>query len=451
MFSRILVANRGEIALRIIRACRELGIETVAVFSKADENARYLRYANDRVCIGPPPSEQSYLNIPNIISAAEITDVEAIHPGYGFLSEASHFAEICESSNITFIGPSSKTMALMGNKSQARKIAIENKVPVIPGSASTISNQQEAVEIAHKIGFPVLIKAAAGGGGRGMRIAHNDVSLVSALAMAQREAETAFKDPSIYIEKYIEHARHVEVQILADQYGNILHLGERNCSLQRRHQKLLEETPSPGITPQVRGELYKAALKIARAVNYTNAGTIEFLVDKDGKFYFIEMNTRLQVEHPVTEMVTGLDLVKEQLKVAAGEPLQYRQKHLRFEGVAIECRIYAEDPDNGFRPHPGRISAYHLPGGKGVRIDSHAHQGYEIPPFYDSLISKLIVHQPTRQETIACLNRALEEYVIEGVKTTLPLHLKLLNHPNFLNGDFSTTFVETLLGREQLG
>ncbi|HHT9119540.1 MAG TPA: acetyl-CoA carboxylase biotin carboxylase subunit [Candidatus Hypogeohydataceae bacterium YC41] len=449
MFSRILVANRGEIALRIIRACRELGIETVAVFSKADENARYLRHADDRVCIGPPPSEQSYLNIPSIISAAEITDVEAIHPGYGFLSESSHFAEICESSNITFIGPSSKAMQLMGNKSQARKVAIENKIPVIPGSASTIANQQEALDIAHKIGYPVLIKAAAGGGGRGMRIAHNDASLVNALAVAQREAEAAFKDSSIYIEKYIERARHVEVQILADQYGNMMHLGERDCSLQRRHQKLLEETPSPGITPQLRGELYKAALKIAKAVNYTNVGTVEFLVDENGKFYFIEMNTRLQVEHPITEMVTGIDLVKEQIKIAAGEPLKYRQKHVRFDGVAIECRIYAEDPDNGFRPHPGRISTYHVPGGKGVRVDSHVHQGYEIPPFYDSLISKLIVHQATRQESIACLKRALEEYVIEGVKTTLPLHMKLLNHTNFLNGNFTTTFVEGLMEREQ--
>ena len=449
MFSRILIANRGEIALRVIRACRELGIETVAVFSKADENARYLQYADDKVCIGPPPSEQSYLNIPSIISAAEVTDVEAIPPGYGFLSEASHFAEICESSNITFIGPSSKTLQLMGNKSQARKVAMENKVPVIPGSTSTITNQQEAVSIAHKIGFPVLIKAAAGGGGRGMRIAHNDASLANALAMAQREAETAFKDSSLYIEKYIEHARHVEVQILADQHGTILHLGERDCSLQRRHQKLLEETPSPGITPRLRGDLYTAALRMAKAVNYTNAGTVEFLVDRDGKFYFIEMNTRLQVEHPVTEMVTGIDLVKEQIRIASGEPLKYRQKHVRFDGVAIECRIYAEDPDNGFRPHPGRISTYHVPGGRGVRVDSHVHQGYEIPPFYDSLISKLIVHQATRQEAIACLKRALEEYVIEGIKTTVPLHTKLLNHPNFLNADFSTTFVEGLLGREQ--
>ncbi len=448
MFSRILIANRGEIALRIIRACKELGIETVAVFSKADENARYLRYADDRVCIGPAAPEQSYLNIPNIVSAAEVTDVDAIHPGYGFLSEQSHFAEICESSNIAFIGPASKAMQMMGNKSRARKIAAENKVPVIPGSVSTVTNQQEALDIAHKIGFPVLIKAAAGGGGRGMRVAHNDASLLNALAMAQREAETAFKDSSIYIEKYLEHARHIEVQVLADHYGSIVHMGERDCSLQRRHQKILEETPSPGITPQLKGELYKAAIKLVKAVNYTNAGTIEFLIDKDNKFYFIEMNTRLQVEHPITEMVTGMDLVKEQIKIAAGERIKYRQKHIQFNGVAIECRINAEDVDNGFRPHPGKITAYHVPGGRGVRVDSHVYQGYEIPPYYDSLIGKLIVHQPTREETIACLKRALEEYVIEGVKTTVPLHQKIINHPNFLNASFSTTFVEGFLNRE---
>lgn len=448
VFSRVLIANRGEIALRIIRACRELGVETVAVCSKADENAQYLRYADDTVCVGPPAAEQSYLNVPSIISAAEITDVEAIHPGYGFLSEASHFAEICESSNIAFIGPSSKTLKAMGNKSEARRIARDYKIPVIPGSDSTVTTQQEALAIAHKIGYPVLIKAAAGGGGRGMRIAHNDASLVNSFAIAQREAELAFKNPSLYIEKYIEYSRHVEVQILADHYGNILHLGERDCSLQRRHQKLLEEAPSSFIPPQLRWDLYKAALKMARAVNYTNAGTVEFLVDKEGKFYFIEMNTRLQVEHPITEMVTGIDLVKEQIKIASGERLQYRQKDIKVEGVALECRIYAEDPDNGFRPHPGRITVYNTPGGKGVRIDSHVHQGYEIPPYYDSLIAKLIVHQGTRQEAIACLRRALSEYTIEGIKTTIPIHMRILNHPHYINGDVNTTFVEGLMNRE---
>ncbi|MEE9584812.1 MAG: acetyl-CoA carboxylase biotin carboxylase subunit [Candidatus Brocadiales bacterium] len=449
MFSRVLIANRGEIALRIIRACKELGVETVAVCSKADEGAQYLELADSTVCIGPSSAEQSYLNVPSIISAAEISDVEAIHPGYGFLAESSHFAEICESSNIIFIGPSAKTLKTMGNKSEARRVAIENKVPVLPGSESTVTGQQEAVDIAHKVGFPVLIKAEAGGGGRGIRIAHNDASLVSSMGVAQREAETAFKDPSLYIEKFIERSCHVEVQVLADQHGNIVHLGERDCSLQRRHQKLLEETPSPSISQHQRTELYKAAIRLAKAVNYVNAGTVEFLVDKEnGRFYFIEMNTRLQVEHPITEMVSGIDLVKEQLRIASGEHLGYKQRQITLNGVAIECRIYAEDPDNGFRPQPGRVSAYHVPGGNGVRIDSHVHQGYEIPPYYDSMIGKLIVHQGTRQEAIACLQRALNEYRIEGVKTTIPLHVKIINHPNYINGDISTTFVEGLMNGE---
>lgn len=446
MFSRVLIANRGEIALRVIRACRELGIETVAVCSKADEGAQYLELADNTVCIGPSPAEQSYLNVPSIISAAEITDVEAIHPGYGFLAESSHFAEICESSNITFIGPSAKTMMVMGDKAEAKRVAIKNKIPVLAGSESTITSQQDALEVAHKVGYPVLIKAAAGGGGRGIRIVHNDASLVSSMAIAQREAETAFKDPSVYIEKFIEHSCHVEVQILADQHGNIIHLGERDCSLQRRHQKLLEETPSPSVSQHQRTELYKAAIRMAKAVNYTNAGTVEFLVDKDnGKYYFIEMNTRLQVEHPITEMVSGIDLVKEQLRISAGEQLGYKQRQITLDGVAIECRIYAEDPDNGFRPHPGRITVYNVPGGNGVRVDSHVHQGYVVPPYYDSMLGKLIVHQGTRQEAIACLRRALNEYHVEGVKTTIPFHLRLINHPNYINGDLSTTFVEGLL------
>ncbi|MEE9515157.1 MAG: acetyl-CoA carboxylase biotin carboxylase subunit [Candidatus Brocadiales bacterium] len=449
MFSRVLIANRGEIALRVIRACKELGIETVAVCSKADEGAQYLELADSTVCIGPSPAEQSYLNIPSIISAAEITDVEAIHPGYGFLAESSHFAEVCESSNITFIGPSAKTMKIMGDKAQARQVAIKNKIPVLPGSESTITGQQEALDIAHKVGYPVLIKAAAGGGGRGIRIVHNDASFVSSMITAQREAETAFKDPSLYIEKFIEHSCHVEVQILADQHGNIIHLGERDCSLQRRHQKLLEETPSPSISQQQRAELYKAAVRMAKAVSYSNAGTVEFLVDKDGgKFYFIEMNTRLQVEHPVTEMVSGIDLVKEQLRIASGEQLGYKQKQLVLNGVAIECRIYAEDPDNGFRPQPGRVSVYNVPGGNGVRVDTHVHQGYMVPPYYDSMLGKLIVHQGTREEAIACLRRSLSEYHVEGVKTTIPLHLRILNHPKYINADVATTFVESLMDEE---
>lgn len=447
MFSRIMVANRGEIALRIIRACREMGIETVAVCSKADENARYLSQADIRVCIGPPEADGSYLNIPSIISAAEITDIEAIHPGYGFLSEVGHFAEVCESSNIVFIGPKAETLMKLGNKTEARKLAIESKVPVVPGSESVIKSQQEALDVAHKIGYPVIIKASAGGGGRGMRVAHNDISLVNSLAVAQREAEAAFKDPSIYIEKYVENTRHVEVQIFGDNYGNIIHLGERDCTLQRRHQKIIEESPSPGISERLREEICKSAIKIARAVNYKNAGTVEFLVDREGNYYFIEVNTRLQVEHPVTEMVTGLDLVKQQIKVAYGERLNLKQKKVQMQGVSIECRIYAEDPYNGFRPQPGKITMYNAPGGRGVRVDSHVHAGYEVSPYYDSLISKLIVYQKTREDAIACMKRALKEYTIEGIKTTIPLNLELISHPQFATGNINTNFVEGLLSR----
>src|SRR3989338_7155991 len=399
MFSRIMVANRGEIALRIISACRELEIETVAICSKADERASYLKLADITVCVGPEDAEGSYLNIPSIISAAEITDIEAIHPGYGFLSEVGHFAEVCESSNIVFIGPKSDVLKKLGNKTEARKIAIANKIPVVPGSESVIKNQQHALEVAHKIGYPVIIKASAGGGGRGMRVAHNDISLVNSLAVAQREAETSFKDPSVYIEKYIENTRHVEIQILGDNYGNIFHLGERDCTLQRRHQKI------------------------------------------------IEVNTLLQVEHPVTEMVTGIDLVKQQIRVASGERLNLKQKKIKNQGVSIECRINAEDPQNEFRPQPGKITAYHTPGGYGVRVDSHAHNGYEISPYYDSLISKLIVYQKTREEAIACMKRALSEYVIEGIKTTIPLNLELISHPQFASGNINTIFVENLLSK----
>ncbi len=448
MFSRILVANRGEIALRIIRTCKELGIETVAVYSKADKDALYLEYADAHVCIGPGESAGSYLNIPSIISAAEIADIEAIHPGYGFLSENSHFAEVCESSNIVFIGPGSGVMNKMGDKTLARNIAIENKIPVIPGSESNIEDQQQALKVAHEIGYPILIKASFGGGGRGMRVAHNDISLVNALAVAQREAQVAFNDPSIYIEKYIEPSRHIEVQIVADKYGNVIHLGERDCSIQRRHQKLVEQAPSPNISDQLREDICKSAIKLAKAVSYTNVGTVEFLVDAEGKYYFIEMNTRLQVEHPVTEMITGIDLVKEQIRIAYGERLNLRQKKIKSEGVSIECRINAEDPDNGFRPFAGKITKCSAPGGKGVRVDSHVYAGYEVPPYYDSLLGKLIVHQKGREDAIACMKRALSEYRIEGIKTTIPLHLKIISDSRFATGDVDTHFVENLIGEK---
>jgi len=448
LFSRILIANRGEVALRIIRACRELGIETVAVYSEADRNASYLRYADHAVCIGPPPSTESYLNIPNIISAAEITDVQAIHPGYGFLAENSQFAEVCASHNITFIGPSVETMSLLGNKAKARAIARENRIPVVPGSDSIVRDEKEAREVAHKIGYPVMVKAALGGGGRGMRIAHNDISLANMLFVAQREAKAAFKNPGVYIEKYIEDTRHVEVQVLCDHHGNIVHLGERNCTIQRRHQKLIEEAPSPGLPKATREGLHKAAVKLARAVKYRNAGTFEFLVDKNNNFYFIEANARLQVEHTVTEMVTGLDLVKLQIQIASGEKIPFRQRDVKISGAAIECRINAEDIHNDFAPSPGLVTNYIPPGGLGVRVDSHVYPGYEIPPYYDALIGKLIVHRPTREEAIACMQRALQEYVIEGVKTTIPLYLDIIRNADFIRGEFTTTFVDSFIAKE---
>lgn len=445
MFSRILIAARGEIALRIIRTCKEMGVETVAICSEADKGARYLDYADGTICVGSHEPEQSYLNIPGIISAAEITDIEAIHPGYGFLAEISHFAEVCESSNIVFIGPNSRVMRQMGNKMEARKVAIAHKVPVIPGSESLVNNQQDALKVAHEIGFPVIIKASAGGGGKGMRVAHNDISLMSSFELCQREAENAFNDPSLYIEKFIDNSRHVEVQILADNFGNIIHLGERDCSLQRRHQKLVEESPSPNITSQLRDDLCKAAIKMSKAVEYTNAGTVEFLVDESDKFYFIEMNSRIQVEHPVTEMVTGIDIVKEQIRIAFGERLELRQKKVKNEGASIECRVNAEDPYNGFMPSAGRITMFSPPGGKGVRIDSHVHTGYVMPPYYDSLLAKVIVHQDTRDEAIACMKRALQEFVIEGVKTTIPLALSVISHSEFAAGKCNTKFIENFL------
>jgi len=445
MFTRVLVANRGEIALRILRACKELGIEAVAVYSKADAGAKYLELADDAVCIGPPQPGESYLNIAHIISAAEITNVDAIHPGYGFLAEDDTFAEICEESNIVFIGPRSEVMRKMGNKAEARKIAQENRVPVIPGSEGLVADEEQALDLAHQLGYPVMIKAAAGGGGRGMRIAHNDISLKNMLAVARSEADAAFKDSSVYVEKVVEAARHVEVQILADQHDNVLHLGERDCSIQRRFQKLIEETPSPGIDADLRNKITRAAVRIARAVDYTNAGTVEFLVDGEGQFFFMEMNTRLQVEHPVTEEVTGLDLVKEQIRVAAGEELSLQQKRVEFRGCAIECRINAENPADGFRTSPGAIRRFVPPGGRGVRVDTHCYAGYEVKPFYDSMIGKLIVHQPTRQEALACLRRALGEFVIEGIHTTIPFCRDLIQHGGYASGRFNTHFVEEFL------
>ena len=442
MFQRILVANRGEIALRIIRACKDLGIEVVVVYSEADRGAPYLALADKSICIGPAASADSYLKIPRLISAAEMADVQAIHPGYGFLSENPHFAEVCRACKIEFIGPSERAMKLLGNKNEARKLAQQNSVPVVPGSEGLITSDAEALRLAHGIGYPVLIKAAAGGGGRGMRVARNDVSLQSGLKQARQEAENAFKDGSVYLEKYIEQPRHVEVQILADRHGNIVHLFERDCSLQRRHQKLVEESPAPHLPVEIRDRMCQAAVRLARAAGYENAGTCEFLVDREHNFYFIEVNARIQVEHPVTELVTGIDLVREQLRIAAGEKLLFRQEDVVQRGWAIECRINAEDPAADFRPSPGRISRWEPPGGPGVRLDSHAVTGYVVPPNYDSLVAKLLVHQPTRAEALACMRRALAEFRVEGIHTTIPLHREILNHTSFREGHVDTTFIE---------
>ncbi|MFW6157967.1 MAG: acetyl-CoA carboxylase biotin carboxylase subunit [Planctomycetota bacterium] len=444
MFSRILVCARGEIALRIIRACKELGIAPVAAYSEEDRNAIYLDFADERICIGPGPSDQSYLNIPAIISAAEIADVEAIHPGYGFLSEVSRFAEVCRSCNLEFIGPSAEAMSLMGDKVKAREIAMSTGVPVVPGSKGAVSNDDEAVRIAHDVGYPVVVKAGMGGGGWGMRVAHNDMSLKRCFNVAESEAEAAFGDKAVYLEKYVTGARHVEIQLLGDHHGNVIHLGDRDCSLQRRHQKLIEEAPCPAINEDVREQLGEAAIAIAKTVDYYGAGTVEFLVDKDGNFYFIEMNCRIQVEHPVTEMVTGVDILREQLRIASGERLSLRQEDVSMSGVAIECRINAEDPIT-FQPSPGTISRYYAPGGPGVRVDSHAYAGCRVSPQYDSLVSKLIVHRRNRREAIACMQRALEEYVIEGVRTTIPLYLEIFGHSAFLSGRIDTKFVESVL------
>ncbi len=445
MLSRILIANRGEIALRVIRACHEMGIETVAVYSEADRDASYVQLANEAVCIGPPDCNQSYLNIPRIISAAEITNVDAIHPGYGFLAENINFAEICKDCGITFIGPPVEAMRQLGDKVEARKLARKAKVPVVPGSQGVIEDEKEAMRLANEIGYPIIIKAVAGGGGRGMRVVHNDISLRSALASARAEADVAFGESSVYMEKFIVEPRHVEVQVMADAEGNAVHFFERDCSIQRRHQKMIEESPCPALEEKDRNRLAEAAIRLIKEANYVNAATVEFLLDKDGNFYFIEVNTRIQVEHPVSEMVTGHDLIKWQLRVAGGEPITMRQEDIQHHGVAIECRINAEDPVNNFAPCPGTIARYIAPGGLGVRIDTHVFQGWTITPNYDSLIAKIIVHQPTRAEAIATMRRALQEFVIEPVKTTIPACLEILSHNLFVKGKVDTGFVERSL------
>jgi acetyl-CoA carboxylase biotin carboxylase subunit len=442
MFSRILIANRGEIALRILRACKDMGIETVAVYSEADRDSLHLRYADETVCIGPAPSSESYLNIPALIAAAEIADVEAIHPGYGFLSENEHFAEVCQSCNIKFIGPSPDAIAKCGDKVAAKKLAREAGVPCVPGSDGPVEDEQAALAIARQIGFPVLIKAAAGGGGRGMRVAHNEPSLVTGFHAARSEAEKAFKDGTVYLEKYLEKPRHVEIQILGDTHGNVIHLGERDCSLQRRHQKLLEESPCPVLDAETRAQMGEAAVRLARNAGYFSAGTVEFLLDKDKKFYFIEINSRIQVEHPVTEMVTGTDLIREMIRIAAGERLSLRQEDVRIQGHAMEFRINAEDPDHGFKPCPGTIRTFLAPGGPGVRWDSHVYQGYTVPPHYDSMVGKLIIHRPNRRLVIDTARRALQELTLEGITTTVGLFLRILEHSDFAAGEIDTGFID---------
>jgi len=444
MFHKVLIANRGEIALRIIRACKELGIKTVAVYSTADSESLHVKLADESICIGPAPSLQSYLNINAIISAAELTDAEAIHPGYGFLSENAAFAEICENCGITFIGPSSESMRLMGDKISARQAVIKEGVPILPGTKEGVNDVNEAVKVAKKIGFPVIIKATAGGGGRGMKIVHSPATLPNAFATARAEAQAGFGNPEVYIEKYCEEPRHVEIQILADKHGNVIHLGERDCSIQRRHQKIIEEAPSTVTTPELRKAMGDAAVRAAKAVNYNSVGTMGFLVDKNNDFYFMEMNTRVQVEHPVTEMVTGVDIVREQIRSAAGLKLRYKQSDIKINGHSIECRINAEDPAK-FTPCPGKITAYHTPGGLGVRVDSFVYAQYSVLPHYDSLIAKLIVHAETREDAIKRMARALDEYIIEGIKTTIPFHKRIMANKDFIEGNIDTSFLEKMV------
>lgn len=447
MFKKILIANRGEIATRIIWACRELGIRTVAVHSEADRDSLHVRFADESICIGPAPSPKSYLNIPMVISAAEIANVDAIHPGYGFLAENAYFAEVCEKCNIKFIGPSPEAIRLMGDKAQARAAMKAAGVPITPGFDGIIENEDEAIGIAEEIGYPVIIKASAGGGGRGMRIVRDRKELMTALPAAQHEAGMAFNNPAVYLEKYIEVARHIEIQVLGDQHGNVVHLGERECSIQRRHQKLIEESPSPAITPDIRRRMGETAIKACREIGYTSAGTMEFLLDENRNFYFMEMNTRIQVEHPVTEMVTNTDLVREQILIAAGERLEFDQDDIVFSGHAIECRINAESPVT-FIPSPGLITAFNIPGGPGVRVDTAAYPGWFVPPHYDSLIAKLIVHHRTRDMAIARMQRALEAMIIEGIDTSVALHQEILADEDFIAGNLSTHFMEGFLARK---
>ncbi|MFO0873303.1 MAG: acetyl-CoA carboxylase biotin carboxylase subunit [Phycisphaerales bacterium] len=445
MFSRILIANRGEIALRIIRAAKELGVETVCVYSTADKEGPWLEYADQTVCIGPAPARESYLRIDRIISAAELANVDAIHPGYGFLAENAHFAEVCRDCQIEFIGPSPEAMAALGDKVSCKKLAKQAKTPVFPGSDDAIEDDEEAVKVAREIGYPVIVKASAGGGGRGMRVAHNEPALRQGILAARQEAQAAFGDGRVYIEKYLELARHFEVQVIGDKHGNAVHLYERDCTSQRRHQKLIEEAPAFGVDPGKRDAVLKSAAELIRKAEYSGAATCEFLMDREQNFYMLEVNTRVQVEHPVTEMITGVDIVKEMIRVASGEPLSFRQKDIRVNGHAIECRINAEDPDRNFMPQAGRIEVYAAPGGPGVRVDSHARPGYRIPPDYDSMIGKLIVHAPTRPEAIARMKRALDEYRIGPMRTVIPLHRRLLESREFVDAEFDIHYVERLL------
>ncbi|MCT4685753.1 acetyl-CoA carboxylase biotin carboxylase subunit [Vallitalea sp.] len=445
MFNKILIANRGEIAVRIIRACREMNIQTVAVYSDIDKEALHTQLADEAICIGPAPAKDSYLDIKRIISAAIVTGANAIHPGFGFLSENSKFAKVCEECNITFIGPTGDMMDRMGNKSKARETMIENNIPVVPGSKGAVEGIEEAIELADSIGYPVIIKASAGGGGRGMRIAGSREELVNSYKTASAEAKSAFGDNTMYLEKYVTNPRHIEFQILADNYGNTVHLGERDCSMQRRHQKVLEESPSAAINDELRKKMGETAVKAAKSINYKNAGTVEFLLSDSGEFYFIEMNTRIQVEHPVTEMVTGIDLIKEQIRIANGDKLNYTQKDVRIKGHAIECRVNAENPSKGFRPSPGEISFLHMPSGKDIRVDSAIYCGYKIPPTYDSMIAKLIVYDKDRNSAIKKLNSAIGEFIVEGIDTNIDFQYDLINNESFIKGNYNTSFIEKLM------
>ncbi|HHU92882.1 MAG TPA: acetyl-CoA carboxylase biotin carboxylase subunit [Halanaerobiaceae bacterium] len=448
MFRKVLVANRGEIAVRVIRALKELNIPSVAIYSEADKDSLHIKIADEAYCVGPVSTSQSYLNIPSIMSVAEVSGADAVHPGYGFLAENAYFAEVCESSGVKFIGPSSEIITLMGDKARAREMMIQAGIPVVPGFNHDPEDLDKTREKAEKLGYPLLIKAAAGGGGKGMRIVHNSRELERAIETARSEAKAAFGNAEVYLEKYLEEPRHIEFQILADEHGNIVHLGERDCSIQRRHQKILEEAPSPALTEELREKMGATAIKVARTANYLNVGTVEFLLDNQNNFYFIEMNTRIQVEHPVTEMITGVDLIKEQIRIAAGEELSIKQEDIKINGVALECRINAEDPERKFMPCPGKIQNFILPGGPGVRVDSGVYSDYVIPPYYDSMLAKLIVWEEDREKALLRMERALSEFIIKGVKTTIPFHLKILNNAYFRRGDYNTNFINRRLKTE---